>query len=333
MTNLKKMNLQKLMFLFALPPLLCAACSTEAALQRIVSSSVTSPVFYGCKSAAEGEVSFNFSTPVTVKSAYFDPPVTPVSQSEGETITFRFHSELQGGEKLTADVLVEDSRGNTLNVLVPFRTRNTHVPELLISEIRTKNANMSKDKPQTEFIKLSVKSAGNLGALRIYAAGDNKGKGLSAPLLEVPPVMVKAGETVVIHTRTLPTQTGCIDETGDNLAESGGYEATPDRDFWLPGSAAHLHNTDVIFIMDQDDRILDGILMCEKADAWKNDIVSAAEMLAKQGVWNGSGADSAVPTATVTTPNRTIKRKNTPNSGGAADWEIVSSTGKKTAKQ
>jgi hypothetical protein len=326
-------NLKKQIVLFVLPPLLCAACSTEAALQRLIGSSVESPVFYGCKAVAEGEVSFNFSVPVTVKSAYFDPPVEAVSQSDGQTVTFRFNSELPGGGKLTADVLVEDNQGNTLNVLVQFRTRNTQVPKLIISEIRTKNTNMSKDNPQTEFVKLLIKSAGNLGALRLYAAGDNKGKGLSAPLIEFPPVMVKQGETVVIHTRTLPTQTGCVDETGANLRESGGYEATTDRDFWLPGSAARIHNTDVIFIMDQDDKILDGLLLCEKEEAWKNDMVRAAAMLAEQGAWNGSGPDSALLTTTLTTPNRTAKRTDTPDTNSAADWHIMSYTGKKTAKR
>ncbi|MDR0598644.1 MAG: hypothetical protein LBG84_00990 [Treponema sp.] len=325
-------NLKKQIVLFVLPPLLCAACSTEAALQRIIGSSVESPVFYGCKAAAEGEVSFSFSVPVTVKSAYFDPPVEPVSRSDGQTVTFRFNSDLPGGGKLTADILVEDSRGNTLNVLVPFRTRNTQVPDVLISEIRTKNANMSKDNPQTEFVKLLIKSAGNLGALRLYAAGNNSGKGLAAPLIEFPPVMVQTGETVVVHTRTLPTQTGCVDETGSNLRESGGHEATLDRDFWLPGSAARLHNTDVIFIMDQDDKVLDGIVMCEKAEAWKNDVVRAAAMLEEQGAWNGSGADSALLTATLTTPNRTAKRINAPDTNSAADWHISNYTALKTKK-
>ncbi|MDR1506059.1 MAG: hypothetical protein LBI67_03055 [Treponema sp.] len=311
---------------FVLLTVLLAGCSTEAALQGILGSSSRSPVFYGCKAGADGGVSFGFSVPVTVESVYFDLPLDYEFREDGETVTFYLTgAESPAGQKVTADLLVRDSQGNTLNVLVPFRTRNNRVPELVISEIRTENSGMKTDKPRTEFVELLVKSSGELGALRLYAAGNNGGKGLDAPILEFPPVSVNAGEYVVIHTRTLSGQTGCLDETGGDRNASGGYEATAARDFWIPGSAMRIHNTDVVFIVDQDDRIIDGVLLCEQEDAWKNDIVQAAKNLAKQGAWDSSGAASAVSTAKAT-PTRTVNRDTTkPDSDGAADWYVKES--------
>ncbi|MDR0403767.1 MAG: hypothetical protein LBH35_09290 [Treponema sp.] len=299
-----------------------AECSTEAALQEIFMSSSQAPVFYGCKTGADGGVSFSFSAPVTLKSAYFDPPLEYESRADGETLVLYLDSDLPGGEKVTADLLVEDGQGNTLNVLVPFRTRNNRIPDLLVNEIRTEYSNMNGDKPRTEFVELRVLSAGNLGGLRLYAAGNNTGKGLDRPILEFPPIMVDSGEYVVIHTRTLPNQSGCRDETGNDLGYSGGYEATPARDIWIPGSAKRLHNTDAIFIADQDDGIIDGVLLCEKEDAWKNDVLRAARRFAEEGVWNSGEASSAVSTAKAS-PTRTVNRNAAkPDSDTAGDWYV-----------
>lgn len=314
--------------LFALFPLFWA-CSTEAALQQILGSSVQSPVFYGSAAGTDGGISFSFSTPVTLGSAYFDPPLeleSCIASAEGENggkLTFYFSSDLPGGSKVTADILAEDRQGNTLNVLVPFRTRNTQVPRLIINEIRTENSNMSTDKPRTEFVELLMLSGGNLGALRLFAAGNKSGKGLESPIMEFPPVMVAAGEYVIVHCRTLPSQPDCLDETGSNLGASGGYEATPARDFWIPGSAARIHNTDVIFVMDQDDTVIDGVVLCEKEDAWKNDIVPAARLLVEQGMWNGGDPAQAVSTVNAT-PTRTVNRSQSA-ARSAAGWYVKAS--------
>jgi len=320
--------MKKISVFYVLPLLLAAACSTEAGLQQILGSSSQAPIFLGCKAGADGSINFDFSVPVTLESAYFDQQFEFESQPQGETIRFTLEdgpSGALGGEKVTADLLVEDSKGNTLNVLVTFRTRNINVPSLVINEIRTENSNMSKENPRTEFVELFIRTAGNLGALRLYAAGNNSGKGLAEPIFEFPPVMVAAGEYVVIHTRTLASQPGCADETDGNLGASGGYEATTARDFWIPGSAARIHNTDVIFLTDQDDVILDGILLCEKDDAWKNDISTAAKTLVREDAWDGSNPADAVSTVNAT-PTRTVNRIAGPagprDTNSAADWFV-----------
>jgi hypothetical protein len=296
-------------------------------LQGISGSSSEVPVFYGCETGADGSVRFNFSVPVILESVYFDPPLEYEPRADGETISFYLDTDLPGGEKVTADLLVEDGRGNTLNVLVPFRTKNSQVPELLINEIRTESSKMNTAKPRTEFVELYILSAGNLGALRLYAAGNNSGKGLGSPILEFPPVAVNSGEYVVIHTRTLPSQAECRDETGDDLGYSGGYEATPGRDFWIPGNTLRLHNTDAIFIVDQEDRIIDGVLLCEKETAWKNDIAEAANRLAGQKAWDSSGASSAVSTGKATA-TRTVNRDTSkPDTNSALDWYVRETTG------
>ncbi|MDR2483058.1 MAG: hypothetical protein LBD08_05430 [Treponema sp.] len=301
------------------------ACSPETALQRVLGGSAEAPVFISCKAVSATEISFRFSLPVRVKSLVFDPPLEAELVSEGAQVRVRLHIPLEGGRKVTADMLVEDEHGNTLAVLVPFRTKNDRVPALLITEVRTEYA-----KPKAEFVELKTFSAGNLGAVRLFIAG----AGMDTPVFEFPPVEVRAGEYIVIHLRNLHEG---LDEIGENL------EATPytkdnealaeARDFWVPGSKKLLRKTDAVMVIDQDDRILDGLLLSENPDPWWKDekMVMAAEMLTAQGAWESAGAKVPGPADAVfsarTTTTRSICRDETgTDTGSSADWYITASS-------
>jgi hypothetical protein len=292
--------------------LAACSCSTETALQRLLGTNAASPVFYGCKTPAEGEVEFLFSSEVKVVSMYFDPPMETEVQGEGETVAVRFQSSLPGGSKVAADILVEDKDKNTLNVLVNFRTRNNRMPLLVIHEIRA-----AYSKPKVEFIELKVQSAGNLGALRLFAAYDKE-----EAIFEFPPVEVKAGEYIVVHTRSI--EEGLVDETGTRLTESGGTDASSGRDFWMPGSLK-IHSTNAVYAMDQDDRVIDGVLLSNSAYTWKDPVAAAAALLVRQGAWNGAGLDDAFNTDG-NTATRTICRTGA-DTNSAADWYITVTSG------
>ncbi|MDR2073689.1 MAG: hypothetical protein LBP60_09700 [Spirochaetaceae bacterium] len=289
------------------------SCSTETALQRLLGTSAAAPVFYGCKTSAEGEVDFLFSSAVTVVSMYFDPPMEAEALTQGETVTIRFETSQPGGSRITADMLVEDKNKNTLNILVNFRTRNNRMPDFVINEIRT-----SYTKPKVEFIELKMLQAGNLGALRLFAAYDKD----KEAIFEFPPVEVKAGEYVVVHTRSI--ESGLVDETGTRLSESKGTDASSGRDFWIPGTLK-IHSTNTIYAMDQDDRIIDGILLVNSKYPWKEPVAAAANLLVSQGAWSGGSSDEAVLSddATVT---RTICRGSR-DSNSSADWYITVTSG------
>jgi hypothetical protein len=307
--------------------LLCllSACSTGEAVEQILGSSSEAPVFLAYQPLSGREISFQFSLPVRVKSLNLEPPLPVESLSEGSGVKIVLGENPAGGERFVADILVEDHAGNTLNVLIPFRTKNERTPRLLINEVRTEYS-----KPKTEFVELKTLEAGNLGALRLYIAGNTKN-----PLVfEFPPAEVAAGEYVVLHLRTLDSDTGAVNETGPNLALSKGNEAADKaRDFWIPGSAKLLRPTDVIYLTDQDDKIIDAVMLSENPDSWwsKEEFVQAADMLYRQEAWlSGDGKIAGPQDAVITgktTLTRTICREESVSDGNdAGDWYITATS-------
>jgi hypothetical protein len=300
-----------------------AGCSTEAAIEGILGSSGQPPVFLECRALAAGEVSFRFSTPVKVLGLTFDPVLEPVSVEEGSLVTVAFTGDAAAGEKVTADILVEDEKGNTLNVLVPFRTRNDRLPPIVLTELRTEY-----QKPNVEFLEFRSLAAGNLGALRVFIAGTSR----EPVVFEFPPVETAEGEYILLHLRTVE---GAVNETGSNLDLSGGADAVAGvRDLWAPGTDKLLHKTDAVYFLDQDDRILDAVLLSQDGDPqWKNDrMIQAAEMLAAHGAWKGAdetvpGPKDAVITAGIGhAMKRSVSRyKTDQDTNTAGDWYIAES--------
>ena len=303
----------------------CATDGAEAAAQ-ILGNSSEAPVFISCKAVSETEIDFEFSLPVKVTSLHFNPEIQPEEIENGSTVRVSFSGGLGQGERMTADMLAEDDNGNTINVLVPFRSRNNSLPSLLITEIRTEYS-----KPKCEFIELKTLGAGNLGALRVYVAGNYK-----APLVyEFPSVAVAKDEYVTLHLRT--TEEGSNrDELGHNLEESGGADSSPAaRDLWIPGSSKMLHKTDAVYLLDQDDRVVDAVMLSENADPWwnKDYFAEAAEFLFNAVAWKSPENKICDPSRAVqstgTTLTRTICRDESliKNSHTAADWYITTNSG------
>ena len=302
----------------------CATGAGETAAQ-ILGGSSNAPMFLSCKAVSETEIEFLFSKPVSVVSVHFSPAVKVEGVEDGSTVRVNFTGGPGPGEKLTADILAGDDKGNTINVLVPLRTRNSRVPRLLINELRTEYS-----KPKCEFIEFKTLEAGNMGALRVYIAGNYK-----APLVyEFPPVEVASGEYVVLHLRTTEEDVN-RDELGKNLEASGGADSSPTaRDMWIPGSTKLLRKTDAVYIMDQDDRVIDAVLLSENKDPWwsKDYFAEAAELLSNSGAWKSPDGKICSPAdafqSTGTTVTRTICRDETlaGNSRSAADWYITANS-------
>jgi len=307
----------------------CVHCSsatggTEAAMQ-ILGKSSEAPVFLSCKAVSETEIVFEFSLPVKVTSLHFTPEIQPNAIENGSTVKVSFSDGPGPGERVSADLLAEDDNGNTINVLVPFRTRNNRLPSLLITELRTEYS-----KPKCEFIELKTLEAGNLGALRVFVAGNYK-----APMIyEFPSVEVGKGEYITLHLRT--TEESNRDELGRSLEESGGEDSSPTaRDIWISGSTKLLHKTDAIYLLDQDDSVVDAVMLSEKADTWwgKDYFAEAAEFLYIAAAWKSPDDKICDPSKAVqtarTTLTRTICRDDTSgkDSGTAADWYITVNSG------
>jgi hypothetical protein len=310
-------------------PLLFGAgsCSTEQAIQKVLGAGAETPVFLGVKALSPREIQFEFSTTVTVRSLNFDPPLDVLSVSDGQTgrvssALVSLTEALHGGVQIVADLLVEDAMGNTLGVLIPFRSRNERIPKVRITELRTEYAN-----PKVEFVEIKTLSAGNLGALRLFIAGT----GMTEPVFEFPPAEAAAGEYLVVHLRTLDPAS--VDETGGSLALSPGTEALPEaRDFWVPGAVKRLRKTDAVLLLDQDDQVLDGALLSENPDnAWaKEDLDRAARLLAAQGAWQAGGRSlsprEAIPTKGATATRTVCRDETAADTDSAADLYVAATS-------
>jgi len=176
--------------------------------------------------------------------------------------------------------------------------------------------------------------------MRLFMAGYS----LSRPVYEFSPAEVAAGEYIVLHLRNI--EPGCADETGRDLALSEGTEAPKDaRDIWIPGGAKLIHRTDALWLMDQDDRIIDAVLLSEtSADEWSTkdkDIAAAAEFLGRKGAWlkpgesspspGGGAAFTPVPADAVSTAGTTLTRticrdESIPPLPGAGNWYITATS-------
>jgi hypothetical protein len=287
-------------------------------------------VFLDCKTVSGNEIVFEFSQPVKIVRLQFIPEAEIVSVGEGVTVEVTLAENLEPGLWVTVDLSAEDEHGNTISEEVLFQSKNTRVPALQINELRTEYS-----KPKAEFVEFKVLSAGNLGALRVFAAGNIK-----KPLIyEFASIEVEEGEYVVLHLRTLDDS--CKDEYGDSLDESGGTDSSPTaRDFWIPGSTKLLRKTDAVYVLDQDDKVLDAVMIAEKPGSqWNKSIGEAAEFLFNKDAWASGTGTVCTPAEAVnssgigTALTRSVSRDETAeNTRTAADWFVTATSGETTGQ-
>ena len=321
------MKIFRLFLCFCLPVVL--SCSTGEVLRDIIGIKAEAPVYLDSKPVSSTEMVFRFSHSVKVLSLFFNPAQQVDSVHEGSEVSVIFSKPLTEGMKLSVDLLVEDSDKNTLNVIIPFRARNDRMPALVFNELRTEYS-----KPKVEFVEFLALEDGNLGAIKLFIAGHS----VSNAAYEFPPAEVKAGDYITLHLRTI--EDGCADETGADLALSGGTDAQSSaRDFWLPGAVKMLRKTDALWLIDQDDRIIDAVLLSEKPDAaWANEkMAAAAELIGLQKAWLPSaggdtagawvpGPGDAVLTAGTTNTRTICRDESFPGQNRAADWYITATS-------
>ena len=315
-------------YFLVLLPFLAAACSSDGSILQLLTRTAQAPVFLECKPISSTELVFKFSTPVRLVSFRFDPAIEVTSTEEGEEVRVTFAGDTEIGQRITADILVEDAARNSLNVIVPFRTRNDRMPMLVLNELRTEYS-----RPRVEFIEFLVLKSGNMGAMRLFISGNS----LTEPIYEFPPAEVRAGEYILLHLRSI--EDGTVDETGSNLnlASAPGAQAGV-RDFWVNRTTKPLHKTSALWLMDQDDVILDALVLSESPEDWgKNNTVDAAKFLAGKGAWlprSGSVTDSewipghidAVSTRGATLTRTICRDESVPPMRRAGVWYVTATS-------
>ena len=283
-------------------------------------------VFVICKTLPENEIVFEFSGSVSLVSLNFDLDLGYEVIEEGSKLKIKLTKDPDPGLSVKADLQVKDEYDNTVSEHITFRTRNNNVPNLQINELRTLYKNL-----QAEYIEFKMLSDGNLGALRVFAVSND-----TAPLIYIfEPVAVKEGEYVVLHLRKL--EESCRDEYGDSLDESGGTDSNPKaRDFWIHGSNKLLRDTDAVYVLDQDDKVLDAVMFAVNANSWlnKNYFSETSRLLFDQGAWKSatgtvcSAADVVNSSGIGTAMTRSISRDETAeNTHSAIDWYITANSG------
>ena len=299
---------------------LCSCSTGDSAMSRILGGSSQAVTFLSLRTVSADEVEFVFSRPVKVKSVSFIPEIPVASAEGGERVLVKFGQIPEGGKLITADLVAEDEKKNTINVLVTFRARNNRMPQLVINELCTEYANAAAGK-KSEFIEFKMLSAGNLGAMRVVIIGNSTAS--RETIYEFAPVEVKKDDYVVLHLRTFDPQSK--DELGSSLSESGGINSSENaRDFWVPGETKLIHKTSFVYVMDQDDKILAAVMLRENPGSpWpKEYFPEKADYLLLNGAWIGE----AVPSSG-TTNTRTICRDETlENSKTNADWYITATS-------
>jgi len=311
-----------------------ASCDDEAAVAAAISNilgiSAEAPLYLGYTVVSGKQIDFGFSADVSVKYARMEPEVPLEGVKNGSCVSVFLEREYPCGGKVTADILVEDKEGNTLNVLVPFRAFNGRIPEFVINEIR-----LNYLKPRSEFIELKMLSAGNLGAVRLFIVSVD----FEESVYEFPPVEVEAGEYVILHLRTLDPEHE-VDELDGRLDLASTTEtadAPADaRDLWVSVSTKMIHKTDVVYFTGQTGDIIDGIVLCEDSQSWdKNEnFQKGADLLAEQGHWfpkDGDAAESPSADDAVsskgTTATRTLCRDETvADSNTSNDWYVCATS-------
>ena len=283
--------------------------------------------FLRVKMVSESEIHFEFSSPVRVISISFEPALSIDSIEDGKTVKVFLKETPEPFLYIMADLLVEDEGENVFSMQAQFRSRNMNIPELYINELRTEFTSPNR----AEFIEFYIKTAGNLGGLRVFAAGNYK----NPMIYEFSPVEVKEGQYVVLHLRSFSDL--CVDEYGPDLGASGGNDSSPNaRDFWIPGATELLRKTDAVYVLDEVDRALTAVMISETPDLfWKKDYFEkAAEFLFNEGVWESPAGGICTPLDAVSSAKikssstRSISRDETvADSHTALDWYVTQNYG------
>jgi hypothetical protein len=330
------MKIFSIAILTALASLNLFGCSDETAIRKVLGNSSEAPLFVDLKPVSPTEIDVDFSAPVKPVSLHFDPVVEVKSASPGSTVKIELENPTTIGTDITADILVEDDKGNTLNVVAPFKARNDRIPKFTITELRSEG---SKTRP--DFIEIHTKTAGNLAAVQLFIAS----AGIKKSVYTFPAVEVNANETIILHMRKY-AEFVCVDETGGNLALSKLAPETSAtyanevndnvRELWAPVDKKLIHKSDVVYFVDQDNKVIDAVAYCYKADEkeaakWKDnkDYAAALAFLGKQSAW--LNLDGRQPTADGVvdcklSSTKTLHRRGVTDTNSAADWALDSYT-------
>jgi len=166
-------------------------------------------------------------------------------------------------------------------------------PLNIILELNELRYEYQSDLNRVEFIEFKAKKTGNLNGISLHIISNKE----NPFIYYFPAIDVALGEYITLHLRTV--ESGCIDELGDNLSLSVGYDSCPTaRDLWVSGSKKLLSHTDIVYLQDEYGRFIDAVVMNSNPKAtWGIDqshFAEIIEILFNAGMWKS--ADGQMPT-------------------------------------
>ncbi len=301
-------------------------CSAPS-MGNMVFGDIRPPIVKNAKLSSGGKFIIEFDEPVSVHPDSFS--VSPDSLSShaegsGSTIAISFEPPPSPGECVTLGGNVQDLVGNSTRIQVQFKGYNERPAGLVISELQLAK-NTSKRAPHRDYIELYVVREGNLGGMSVQWASTVK-----RMRYDFPPCEVKAGEVIVVHCAPegVPLE---VDETGSDLAHSGGIDATTTgRDLWsnaggLPDGSGAI----AVYAREGEDP-LDGVFYAESEKSGAMDsskLSSLVQELVDAGVWdlaaplNWEGALHWKPSTAKSLVRLTLEKR------GVAVWGVSESGG------
>ncbi len=168
-------------------------------------------------------------------------PAVRIGDDGGERVVLAFDRPTRPGIRYSVGAAVEDSRGNSLQLVAFAYGYNDRVPQLQINEFTTRR---SANHP--EMAELLVLSDGNLGGVTVTTGTQRE----YSERLIFPSVDVRTGDYLLLHFRPEGAEHE-ISEFGDDLALSGGLNAQDHaRDVWIPGASGLPSNNGVLAIWE-----------------------------------------------------------------------------------
>ena len=248
------------------------------------------------------------------------------ASADGAALCVSFSEDARPGLDYNLAGEVEDASGNRCRFVLSFTGYNARPARLSVAEIQPQK-NSSTTAPHRDYVEFLVLEPGNLGGLELSWASSAKLMAYRFPAAEV-----QAGDYVVLHLAPegLTSET---DETGTDLAASGGIDATSTaRDFWsgaggLPDESGALSLRtrpggplqDALFYAadDRSGAVAEGKLA---------DLLSA---IGSDGGWIFAGKAAAWEDAFTWHPSaaRSIYRIADSDTQGAGDWLVSGASG------
>lgn len=306
-------------------------CDALPEMPAMIEGDWNPPILKSVRALSDRTVGLQFSRPVELVHATFDPEIalTEVWWAE-DTLHLQTAHPLAAGAEYWLDAVVHDDSGNSASLLVNFYGKNPDLPRVLINEIVVRGSASNPD-----FVELRVFDAGNLGGMTLY-----NGSPVRWTTRKVfPEIFVEAGDYIIVHFRpqNIPEE---VDEIEDKTA-SGGLRSHPEAwDLWVrDGSGLTSTSGGVTLTEFPDGPVMDAILYSERSyDAacprrgfGTNAQLEVFEDVVARDGWRISGA-FAIPDDGVdpshSTATRSINRDRAgTNTDTLEDWHIVPTRG------